>query len=125
MNSSTEQEDHFIAVQANLQTSIISPKRALASKLYLLNVSHIKLNSLDYSYGEEGYQIVVLALQSLFPERSFDNKTYTPLTWKAFIREYLLPETMILLIQEDLRISRTACIETIAQSREFGNRNGN
>jgi len=29
---------------------------------------------------------------------------------------------MILLIQEDLRISRTACIETIAQSREFGNR---
>ena len=94
----------------------------LASKLYLLDVSQIKLNSLYYSYGEEGYQIVILALQSLFPEASFDEKTYSPLTWKAFIREYLLPETMVLLIQEDLRISRTACIETLAQSRQFGNR---
>ena len=94
----------------------------LASKLYLFDVSQIKLNSLHYSYGEEGYQIVILTLQSLFPEASFDEKTYNLLTWKAFIEEYLLPETMVLLIQEDLRISQTACTETLAQSWQFGNR---
>jgi hypothetical protein len=82
-----------------------------------MNLNH----SLDYSYGEEGYQIIILVFQSLFPERNFDDKTYTPLTWKAFVQEYLLPETMILLIQEDLHISQTACIETISKSQEFSN----
>ena len=36
------------------------------------------------SYGLEGYQIILLALEFMFPNDSFDITPFRPLTWHIF-----------------------------------------
>ncbi|KAG6847694.1 hypothetical protein H0H93_006515, partial [Arthromyces matolae] len=73
-------------------------------------------------YGAVGYQIIIIVLQSLFPETSFDTRQgLAPLAWKDIIYEFLLPETAVLLIQDDLGLSRDNAIETLHASRSYGN----
>jgi hypothetical protein len=51
---------------------------------------------------------------------SFELKSLAPLSHNSIIQEFLLPEVVVLLIQEDLGIERFA-IETLHRSRIFGN----
>lgn len=77
-------------------------------------------NISSLSYGEEGYQILTITLQHLFPDQSFDLALFAPLSWGAVIHDFLIPETALLLIQDDLHISQSASIRTLRQSRVFG-----
>ncbi|KAF8077600.1 hypothetical protein FPV67DRAFT_1662416 [Lyophyllum atratum] len=71
-------------------------------------------------YGEEGYEILILTLRDIFPETLMDLSPFSPLSWNSVIREFLLPETVVLLIQDDLKLSRGSAIRTLHQSRVFG-----
>ncbi|KAF8235223.1 hypothetical protein L208DRAFT_1257856, partial [Tricholoma matsutake] len=54
------------------------------------------------SYGQEGYQLIILTLQSMFPEKTLEPYDLSPLGWNEIIFEFLLPEVAVLLIQDDL-----------------------
>lgn len=41
---------------------------------------------------------------------------YSPVTWEGAIYEFLLPETIILLMQDDLRVSRPDCLRVLRES---------
>lgn len=73
-------------------------------------------HNIPHSYGREGYIIISTTLEHIFPESDVDLEALAPLTWSAVIHEFLLPEVMILLIQEDLRIPRQACIVALQKS---------
>ena len=45
----------------------------------------------------------------MFPEHEMDIGILSPLSWASVIHELLLPEVVVLLIQEDLHLSRTEC----------------
>ena len=45
----------------------------------------------------------------MFPEHCTDISMVSPLSWASVIHELLLPEAVIYLIQEDLRLSLTEC----------------
>jgi hypothetical protein len=62
-----------------------------------------------FSYGEQGYNIIIHALQEMFPEHGTDIGMLSPLSWASVIHELLLPEAVIYLIQEDLRLPWTEC----------------
>jgi hypothetical protein len=72
------------------------------------------------SYGDEGYQIMILTLRHMFPEQSFNLEIVAPLPWTTAIQEFLLPEVAVYLIQDDLHVLRPAAIETLHKSRIFG-----
>ncbi|KAF5376408.1 hypothetical protein D9615_008616 [Tricholomella constricta] len=71
-------------------------------------------------YGERGYQIIFTALQHRF-SFSIDKAHIHPLSQDTFLREVLVPEAAVLIIQEDLRLSRFQAIETLRASHTFGN----
>ena len=74
-----------------------------------------------YSYGLEGYQILVLTLEFMFPNASFDVAPFRPLDARAFREKVLLPEVGILLIQQDFtHINRASAVEILCASQEFG-----
>jgi hypothetical protein len=74
-----------------------------------------------YSYGLEGYQILVLTLEFMFPNTSFDVAPFRPLDARAFREKVLLPEVGILLIQQDLpHINRASAIEILRTSQDLG-----
>ncbi|KAF9546821.1 hypothetical protein CPC08DRAFT_823721 [Agrocybe pediades] len=56
-------------------------------------------------YGEAAYEEIVACLENLYPEGLFEHDTHYPMTWTAFIKEFLLLETLVLLISQDRRIS--------------------
>jgi len=72
-------------------------------------------------YGEEGYHIIVLTLQVMFPERDINLEYFSPLAWSSLLHEFLLPEVAVLLIQQDLGLGREAAIAILHESRRFGN----
>lgn len=63
------------------------------------------LDLIRLSYGLSECIIIASTLQSLFPEWAFDAVKFRPVTWPAFIEEVLVPETLMLLIQQDQHIS--------------------
>ncbi|KAF5387097.1 hypothetical protein D9615_001611 [Tricholomella constricta] len=71
-------------------------------------------------YGEQGYQIIFIALQHLF-SFSIDATHIHPLSQDTFLREVLVPKAAVLIIQDDLHLSRSRAIETLRTSRTFGN----
>ncbi|KAF5374001.1 hypothetical protein D9615_009909 [Tricholomella constricta] len=71
-------------------------------------------------YGERGYQIIFTALQHRF-SFSIDIAHIHPLSQDTFLREILVPEAAVLIIQEDLHLSRFQAIETLRASHTFGN----
>ncbi|KAF8957710.1 hypothetical protein BDZ97DRAFT_1762698 [Flammula alnicola] len=68
-------------------------------------------------YGTKGQTIIGSRLRELFPEVSFSKDIYHPLTWNAFIDEFLLPETLLLLIEEDKHISRDDALSILRETR--------
>jgi hypothetical protein len=54
----------------------------------------------------------------MFPEGDVDIGILAPLSWASVIHELLLPEVVILLIQEDLRLSRTDCVVIFRESNQ-------
>ena len=52
----------------------------------------------------------------MFPEHGMDISILSPLSWASVIHELLLPEVVICLIQEDLRLSRTECTAIFRES---------
>ena len=74
-----------------------------------------------YSYGLEGYQILVLTLKFMFPDGSFDATLFRPLDAHAFREKVLLPEVATLLIQQNLpHIDQASSIEILRTSQEVG-----
>ncbi|KAF8965145.1 hypothetical protein BDZ97DRAFT_1918568 [Flammula alnicola] len=57
-------------------------------------------------YGAKGQDIIASTLRGLFMEALFEHDFYHPLSWNAFVNEFLLPETLLLLIQDDKHISQ-------------------
>ncbi|KAF4617676.1 hypothetical protein D9613_005657 [Agrocybe pediades] len=56
-------------------------------------------------YGEAAYEEIVACLENLYPEGLFEHDMHYPMTWTAFIKEFLLLETLVLLISQDQRVS--------------------
>jgi len=52
----------------------------------------------------------------MFAEHDMDLALLSPLSWASVIHELLLPEAVILLIQEDLHLSRTECTAIFRES---------
>ncbi|KAJ7793550.1 hypothetical protein B0H14DRAFT_2224403, partial [Mycena olivaceomarginata] len=70
-------------------------------------------------YGERGIQMCDATLRFMFPP-TFDITPFHPLTYDIVIREVLVPEASIRLIQEDLNITLDAAIEVLQESHSFG-----
>ncbi|KAJ7862008.1 hypothetical protein B0H14DRAFT_2170340, partial [Mycena olivaceomarginata] len=51
---------------------------------------------------------------------TFDITPFHPLTYNIVIREVLVPEASIRLIQEDLNITLDAALEVLQESHSFG-----
>ncbi|KAJ7863606.1 hypothetical protein B0H14DRAFT_3607254 [Mycena olivaceomarginata] len=70
-------------------------------------------------YGERGYQLLDLALRFIFPG-TFDISNFRPLTYDIVLREVLIPEATIRLIQQDMGITLDAAIVVLENSDAFG-----
>ncbi|KAG6848138.1 hypothetical protein H0H93_003063 [Arthromyces matolae] len=73
------------------------------------------------SYGERGYQIIHIAIEHVIPQRIVNLSHIHPLTYRTFLREVLIPEAAILLIREDLKLSKLDAIRVWKESCTFGN----
>ncbi|KAF5339536.1 hypothetical protein D9611_011462 [Ephemerocybe angulata] len=71
-------------------------------------------------YGEKGFALMVEALESMFPEASYNFDAYKPVTWRAAIEEILTPEVTIMLIVEDMGVSEEEAAQIRTASRVFG-----
>jgi hypothetical protein len=63
--------------------------------------------------------ILIITLTSMFPEGSFDI-AFQPLSYKTLIREVLVREAALLLIQQDLGFDRVKTLKTLTNSEGFG-----
>jgi len=57
------------------------------------------------SYNSERSEVILSALQRMFPEAALSDHGLQPLTWSSVINEFLFPETALLLIQEECQVS--------------------
>ncbi|KDR70608.1 hypothetical protein GALMADRAFT_1349818 [Galerina marginata CBS 339.88] len=71
-------------------------------------------------YGDEGYQLILVSLRSLFPPDLVDLEQLAPLSYMEVIRKVLLPEAAILLIHQDLRVPVPVATQTLHESQDFG-----
>jgi hypothetical protein len=62
----------------------------------------------------------MITLTFMFPDRSFDMTPFKPLSWATLIRDVLLPETAIYLIQDDLTVDRAHAEDILIASQRFG-----
>lgn len=84
-----------------------------------MRLSDLNLISIRFSYGEEGLEIFMIALQFMFPD-TFDLFLYRPLSYATLLAEVILPEAVVRIIQADLNLSRKAAINTLRESYSFG-----
>ncbi|KAJ7080153.1 hypothetical protein B0H15DRAFT_804147 [Mycena belliarum] len=70
-------------------------------------------------YGERGYQLLDITLWFMFPP-SIDLAPFHPLTYDIILREVLIPEATLQLIQQDLEVAPDEAIEILKQSHTFG-----
>ncbi|PPQ79907.1 hypothetical protein CVT26_004185 [Gymnopilus dilepis] len=75
------------------------------------------LNDCIMYYGSAIHMAIVSELEKMFPSGSFDMGMLMPLTWDAVIQEFLFPEAVLLLIQDDLRISMPQALEILRKKR--------
>ncbi|KAJ7241663.1 hypothetical protein B0H12DRAFT_993088, partial [Mycena haematopus] len=71
-------------------------------------------------YGERGYQIFELTLRFMFPDSPDFLRKFHPLTYNIVLREILIPEATIRLIELDLQIPLKDAIGVLEQSHTFG-----
>ncbi|KAG8888127.1 hypothetical protein FRB98_008319 [Tulasnella sp. 332] len=71
-------------------------------------------------YGEKGFFVISSTLQEIFPLDAIDPDLTYPLEPSDFLRRVLLPETAVLLIQEDQKIEREEALLVLRESRAFG-----
>lgn len=80
-----------------------------------------------YSYGEQGFSIIMHILLDLFPEIS--PSSMAPLNQSDYFAIVLVPEMALLLIQQDLQakskytddsVSRARALEVLRESRRYG-----
>lgn len=95
--------------------TIRSPASELAD---VINVTCFSLMAF-ISYGELGSEAILGALQSLFPKDEYDD-TKTALKYSDYLSQVLIPESALLLIQEDLKIDRGEAIQVLGDSRKYG-----
>lgn len=65
----------------------------------------------------------MITLRHMFPDSPgrFDFESIKPLTHDIFLREVLVPEVTVHLIQEDLSLSREEAMHVLQESHHFGN----
>lgn len=75
-----------------------------------------------HSYGDEGAAIISLTLKSMFPEDTFTLADHEnqPLPYNSFVKEVLLCQAAVLLIQNDLGIDYNKAVKTLANSGRLG-----
>lgn len=74
------------------------------------------------SYGAEGYQIVLLTLELMFPNYEIDSPDLTPLSPHMFQERVMLPEAFTCLVLQDLpHLTQEQAIKTLQDSQDFGN----
>ncbi|KAJ7128594.1 hypothetical protein C8R44DRAFT_580781, partial [Mycena epipterygia] len=86
------------------------------SKLSTLTLTEINPS---YSYGEREYQMLEMTLRFMFPD-TLDLAKFRPLTYDIVLREVLIPEATIRLIQQDLDITAESAIDILKRSHTFG-----
>ncbi|EJU03670.1 hypothetical protein DACRYDRAFT_77371 [Dacryopinax primogenitus] len=69
-------------------------------------------------YGEQGMITIQRALMFMFPNMVASNTR--PLSVDDFIRQVLVPEAAILLIRQDLQLSRAKALQVLLKSRKYG-----
>ncbi|KZT59479.1 hypothetical protein CALCODRAFT_191653 [Calocera cornea HHB12733] len=69
-------------------------------------------------YGERGMVVIQHALDSMFADVTMS--CCEPLSVDDFIRQTLVPEAALLLIGEDLRLSRADALAVLLKSRKYG-----
>ncbi|KAJ7245945.1 hypothetical protein C8J57DRAFT_951295, partial [Mycena rebaudengoi] len=69
-------------------------------------------------YGERGYQIFYHALHFMFPD-NLNLENFYPLTYELVIREVLLPEAAVRIVQADLDLPAEAAATVIEDSYTF------
>jgi len=72
------------------------------------------------SYGTAGHALITSELLAMFPDGSLDLESMTPLSRTAVIEEFLFPETVVLLLQEELRVSYSEILQ-ILWKKNLGN----
>ncbi|KAJ6497906.1 hypothetical protein C8R45DRAFT_926497 [Mycena sanguinolenta] len=93
------------------------------SKLSSLSSQYLNKRESEHGtgyYGECGYQLIYPTLQFLFPESPDLLEALHPLTYDILLREILIPETTIRLIQDDLHVSPENVIGILKSSHNFG-----
>ncbi|KAJ7831280.1 hypothetical protein B0H13DRAFT_2289276 [Mycena leptocephala] len=71
-------------------------------------------------YGERGYEILDTTLRFMFPDCQAFVRKFHPLTYNIAIREVLIPEATIRIIQNDLNIEPKEAIVVLKESHTFG-----
>ncbi|KAJ7917653.1 hypothetical protein B0H13DRAFT_1994483 [Mycena leptocephala] len=71
-------------------------------------------------YGERGYEILDTTLRFIFPDCQDFVRKFHPLTYNIAIREVLIPEATIHIIQNDLNIELKEAIVVLKESHTFG-----
>ncbi|KAJ7196382.1 hypothetical protein GGX14DRAFT_335417, partial [Mycena pura] len=71
-------------------------------------------------YGDIGWEIVYKALQFMFPDDGSRPQCKTAIPYDLLLREVLLPETVMRLVQDDLAITDIAAKSIMQASHSFG-----
>ncbi|KAJ7601316.1 hypothetical protein B0H17DRAFT_969924, partial [Mycena rosella] len=92
--------------------------RSLSSKSSFSALSYCESN-IPASYGERGYQMLDTAVRFMFPD-TLNLAHFAPLTYDIILREVLIPEATIRLIEQDLEIPLKSAIDVLQQSYKLG-----
>jgi len=77
------------------------------------------LIALIFSYGPQGAHVIVATISYLLPD-SFLPEKIGEIPYKLFIRKVLLPEAVLLLIQEDQGLDAETSEDVLFESNEYG-----
>lgn len=72
------------------------------------------------SFGLVGFELIVHALHTMFPQSSIDAANIEPLSYDGIITEVLLPEATLMLICDDMQIDPDDARVVFEESRDFG-----
>ncbi|KAJ7192929.1 hypothetical protein GGX14DRAFT_297476, partial [Mycena pura] len=71
-------------------------------------------------YGLIGLQIIEKIVTFLFPDHNNRPQSHTEIPYKFFLRETLIPEAVVRLVQDDFSVSVSRAQEIIKASHTFG-----
>ncbi len=74
--------------------------------------------------GELGFAIIYQTILTMFSPAEMDRSFFLPLTWSDFLHRVLLPQTALLLIMEDLKLTgeegRKEALNVLQESSDYG-----